>query len=509
MGIIEKQATRNAIYSYMGAGLGFITIVGLSHWLSAAENGVIRILISYAALFAQFANLGFTSVTIRIFPYFRDKDKGHHGFLFYAIIVSVIGFFLCWLIFMVLKPHLVQSNLEKSPLFVDYIFYLLPLILFTTFFNIFDSYLRATYNSVIGSLSKEVFQRILILILLVFYFFHISSQNDLPSQRPGTAAQSNDFPLFIFGYMVFTCLPTLILVAYIIKQKEWHVRPVKGFINKELRTEIIKVSIYSILTGSAGAIILNIDAVMVNQFLGEAKTGVYGIAFYFGSILLIPARAIYRITSSIVAEHFKKDELPAIHRLYNKSCNSQLMIGALLFIGIYTNIDNIMHLLPEEYAGGRNVILIISAGYLLEMATGINQVIIANSKHYKYDTYFTFILVGITVVANYIFIPLYGITGSAIATALSSLFVNSMRSGLLYYKYKMQPYDMNTLKLVIISVIAFLPGYFIPDMHSIFIDIPVRSAVVGTLFIALTYLWDAAPELNNKIRKNLHHIGIK
>src|ERR1700741_2575829 len=140
MGIVEKQATKNAIYSYLGAGLGFITVMGLSR-MTTAENGVVRILISYAALFAQFANLGFTSVTIRFFPYFRNKDKGHHGFLFYALFVSLIGFLICWLIFLFLQPHLIESNRAKSPLFVSYMFYLMPLTFFTVFFNIFDSYL--------------------------------------------------------------------------------------------------------------------------------------------------------------------------------------------------------------------------------------------------------------------------------------------------------------------------------------------------------------------------------
>jgi hypothetical protein len=37
--------------------------------------------------------------------------------------------------------------------------------------------------------------------------------------------------------IAFTCFPTLILLAYIIKQKEWHVKPVKGFMTKELRNE--------------------------------------------------------------------------------------------------------------------------------------------------------------------------------------------------------------------------------------------------------------------------------
>ncbi|MBA3971208.1 MAG: oligosaccharide flippase family protein, partial [Bacteroidetes bacterium] len=118
MGIIEKQATRSAIFSYLGAGLGFITIMWLSHLLTPAENGVRGLLLSYATLFAQFANLGFTSITNRFFPYFRNKDKGHHGFLFYAMIVSLLGFIICYIIFLFLKPQLIENNQAKSPLFI-------------------------------------------------------------------------------------------------------------------------------------------------------------------------------------------------------------------------------------------------------------------------------------------------------------------------------------------------------------------------------------------------------
>jgi O-antigen/teichoic acid export membrane protein len=155
MGIIEKQATKNAIFSYLGAGLGFITTMWVANFLSTAENGARLLLISYSTLFAQFANLGFTSVTNRFFPYFRNKEKGHHGFLFYAILISSIGFLLCWLIFIFIRPTLIESNLTKSPLFNTVLLYLMPLTLFSVFFNIFDSYLRACYNSVIGSFSKD------------------------------------------------------------------------------------------------------------------------------------------------------------------------------------------------------------------------------------------------------------------------------------------------------------------------------------------------------------------
>lgn len=486
MGIIEKQATKNVISSYLGAGLGFITVLWMSHLLRPEENGLVRILISYAAIFSQFANLGFTATTIRFFPYFRNKDKGHHGFLFYALIVTLIGFILCWLAYLFLKPQLIASNQEKSKLFVDYIFYLMPLTLFTVFFNILDSYLRASYNSVVGSLTKEVIQRILIIGTLLLYFLKVI-----------------DFPLFMLGYIAFTCLPTLMLVFYIIKQKEWHVKPVRGFLSKELRTQMMRISFYSILTGGAVAIIANIDAIMVNQLLGEKFTGIYGIAFYFGAIIVIPARSLYRITSSIIAENFKTNNLPEINKLYIQSCNTQLAIGVLLYVGIFTNIDNIMHLLPAEYALGKNVILIIGAGYLVEMATGVNQVIIANSKHYRFDTYFVFILVGTTILTNLIFIPKYGIAGAAFATAITITFGNILRYILLLTKYDMQPYNTNSIKIIFIATLAFVLGYTIPYVGNLYLDIVIRSSSVGLLFTILLLKMEATPEINNKIRKNL------
>ena len=492
MGIIEKQATRNAINSYLGAGLGFFTVLWLSHSLTTDENGLIRILVSISALLAQVSSLGFSAVTIRLFPYFRNKEKGHHGFLFYAIIISLIGFLLCWLGFYFFKSKIIESNSEKSKLFVDYLFYLMPLSFFTLFFTVFDTYLRACYSSVIGSFTKDFLQRVIILAVLGLYFFQLIS-----------------FPLFILGYIIATCFPTVLLLIYIIKLKEWHVKPVKGFMTRALANEIIRLSTFSLFAGFSGAIIMNIDTVMVNQMLGLSETGVYGIAFFFGSIMLIPARSINRITSSIVAECMKINDLKEIKRLYNKTCNTGIAVGNILFIGICININNIMHILPPEYASGKNVILFIGAGYIAEMSTGINQVILANSKYYYYDGLFVLFIVGVTILSNYLLIPLYGITGSAIATAITITLANILRWGFLLYVFKMQPYDFNSAKLIFISVAVFIIGYFIPVFSNFVVDIAVRSLLTGGLFALLILKTEAAPDINGKIRKNLKRFSIK
>lgn len=489
MGIIEKQATRTVIYSYLGAVLGFFTVMWFSRTLTTDENGLVRLLVSTATLLAQIASLGFSAVTTRLFPYFRNHEKGHHGFLFYAIIVSTIGFILCWIGFYFFKPLIIESNSEKSKLFVDYLFYLMPLSFFLLFFGVFDTYLRACYSSVIGSVTKDFIQRVIILGILALYYFQFIS-----------------FSLFILGYIMAVCLPTVVLWLYIVKLKEWHVKPVRGFMTKELANQMVRISLFSLFAGFSGAIVLNIDSIMVNQMLGLSETGIYTIAFFFGSMMLIPMRSINRITSSIVAEAMKDGNMAEIHKLYKQTCNTGMAIAFVLFVGICINIDNIMQLLPQEYASGKSVILFISAGYITEMATGINSVILTNSRYYYYDAYFIVIIVLTTILSNYFLIPIYGITGSAVATALTVTVGNFIRWLFLFVKLGMQPYDFNSIKLAGITIIMATVGYFTPKCDNFIIDIVVRSSVAGVSFIILILKTEASPDINSKIRKNLNYI---
>jgi O-antigen/teichoic acid export membrane protein len=155
------------------------------------------------------------------------------------------------------------------------------------------------------------------------------------------------------------------------------------------------------------------------------------------------------------------------------------------------------------------VILYISAGYTIEMATGINQVIIGNSKFYRYDALFVLAMVVVIIISNYILIPIYGITGSAIATAITGAVGNLLRYLLLYKKYNMQPYTINSVKLIFIGVVSFLSGYLIPYLNNLYLDIFVRSSITSLIFLLLLLKMEAAPELNQKIRKNLLHLQKK
>ena len=81
MGIVQKASIKLTVVLYLGAALGYLNrILLFTHFLSADQVGLAGILINAAALYAQFATLGIPSISNKFFPFFHNKEKGHHGF---------------------------------------------------------------------------------------------------------------------------------------------------------------------------------------------------------------------------------------------------------------------------------------------------------------------------------------------------------------------------------------------------------------------------------------------
>ena len=219
MGIIRKQSISGTIYSYIGVILGFIiTAVLYTRVLSTEEVGLLRVMVSWSTLFAQFASMGFTAVAVKLFPKFRDKAKKHHGFLGLALMVSITGFIIAAVVYILFRPYILHDAEGKSDLFVTYFYYVIPLIFFTLLFNVFDTYYRVLYNAVKGILVKEVVQRLAILLILIGYYFGLY-----------------DFHTTVILYILAMISPSIWLFVSLIRSKQLFLKPDLKFIDRDLK----------------------------------------------------------------------------------------------------------------------------------------------------------------------------------------------------------------------------------------------------------------------------------
>ena len=292
MGIIFKQSLKGAAYSYTGTALGFlITGLLLPNFFSTTEVGLLRVLISYGILFAQFANLGLSSVTVKVFPFFRDQENKHSGFLGFTLLIGLFGVIISTALFFGLKPLLLENAQDKSELFVTYANYVLPLILFTLLFNLFDTYYRVLYNAVKGIFYKEVVQRVLILLVVLAYYFKFI-----------------DFHSTVIFYVLANILPTVFILGVILRDKLFFIIPSATLFKKKFLKEFFSVAIFGFMNSFSGVLALNIDIIMISTFVGLSATGIYSITFFFGALIVSVVSVLLTIFLGDEDDHKKKQK---------------------------------------------------------------------------------------------------------------------------------------------------------------------------------------------------------
>jgi O-antigen/teichoic acid export membrane protein len=483
MGVIKKQSIVGSIYSYLGVLIGFVnTVLIMPKLMTTDEIGLVNILVAVSAVYAQFSNLGFTNVTARLFSYFRDAESKHHGFVFISVVVGLVGFTLAMISFFVLKPYIIASNEADSPLLVEYIYFLIPLIFFRMFFLIFDTYNKMLYDATTGTFLSDFAYRFGNLLLLGAYFVHWIN-----------------FQQYVTGYVVALSFPAVYLLILLISRKQFSLKPELSFISPSLKKEMVSMGFYGIIGGLSGVAVMSIDKIMINEYFNLSLTGIYSVSFMFGSIILVPNRAISKISSTVIADAWKENDHKTINDIFYKSSITQFIAGCFLCVLLIANFDNIFKILPPAYSDGKWVIVFISAANLVAVSTGVSLQILATSHKYKIYTLFMALLIVLSVISNMVCIPLMGMTGAAVATLFSMGLYSLIR--VIYMKRVMNlyPYRRAHLTTLLVSVVAVLAGMIIPFILNPYVDAVIRSVVAGLVFVVLIYLLKVSADVNHTI----------
>ena len=486
MGIIVKQSLSNLIISYAGIALGFIlTILLYPHILSPDEYGLTRVLFSASFISTQFAHLGFQNLVIRYFPVFKRAAPQNHGFLFWALTIPVIGFLIFAGVYFAADSTIIAYYAEQSPLFVDYYLWVLPLTLFILYFEILNNYLRSLRDSVTGSFAMEIIQRLITISLLGVYFFGWIT-----------------FHLFIMLFVLSYMINPLIVAIQIARKGEWKLRPNMKLMRRPLLKGMANYGLFSMLGGLTTVIVWNVDILMLGSLAGLDQTAIYAIAFYMASVIAIPQRSINKIVSPLLADFIKNKEWDEVGSIYTKSSLNQLIPGIFIFGLIWINLDVVYQMMPDFYAAGRWVVFIVGIGKIIEMITGANGLILINSKHYRVSFYTNLILIAVTIGANYIMIPLYGIEGAALASVLAILVYNGTKYTWVLVKMGLQPFTKKTVVVTVLGTAALSITQLFTFFDYYLTEAVVNSLIFVTLFGGPVIYFSISEDLNIML-KNL------
>jgi O-antigen/teichoic acid export membrane protein len=440
MGIVQRDGFKLTVISYVGAAIGYFNkIILFPNFLSPDQVGLANILISLALIYAQISSLGTSYITLKFFPFFRNYGEKHNGFLFIGLLITIIGFVLFTVVFLIFKQPVIDYYDVKSKLLSDYYNYLIPLALATTFFNFFDSYLRSLYRTILSTLSFEIFLRLFITVSITFF-----------------ALKLINFHQFVIVYILANCLPTLVIFVYIIYIKEFHLRYRISRTLKRLYKIIFVYGLFSFINNLSYLLINTIDVLLVAAMLGLGPAGIYTTVAFLTSIMQIPNRSMGKVTAPLISDCWKTRNMVLMEDIYKKVSSVNLIIGSAILIVMWVNIDFLFTLMPKAYASGKYVFLILSLGKLFDIYTGLNGLILVTSKKYRFDLIFTFILICSTIYFNYLLIPIYGMIGAAIASLMTLFLYNILRLFFVLFVFKIHPFQIRPMFSILFGVIAIL-----------------------------------------------------
>jgi O-antigen/teichoic acid export membrane protein len=222
---------------------------------------------------------------------------------------------------------------------------------------------------------------------------------------------------------------------------------------------------------------------------------------YLISAIQVPYKSLLRTSSPLIPVYWKEKKLTEMNALYKQVSSISLIISLFLFSLIWINRFELFSLLKPEYMAGIQVFLFLMIGRILDMYLGLNGIIFVTSKKYKYEIIFTLIMIGLVYGLNLLLIPMYGMTGAAISTAIALIAYNLGRVLFVYFAYKMHPFEINQLK-VIALFFGLIIGteYFVPIIENFFLSVGLKTIVFSLLFLAPIYKLDWNTDIKKYIQ---------
>ncbi|MDX5427987.1 MAG: oligosaccharide flippase family protein [Bacteroidota bacterium] len=487
MGVVKRQAIKSSIASYLGVGIAYITLLILyPKYLDEEEIGLVRVLTDAGVFFGALAGFALPAVMNRYFPIFRQR--GHFGLVKgLAFVWPILGYLLFLAIFLVFKDPILSVFEERSPQILEYYPVGLGIGFFLLFFNSFTSLSRIYRRIVIPNALREVGLRLMTLVLLLFLI-----------------DQTIDFDQFITLTPWLYALAALLTIGYtlFLSRKD----PVAfnfSAMGSGFWKDLFTYSGTMVLLSMSARLMGTIDSFMISSMLGLGKAGIYGIAFYIGLIIELPKRSVSQISGPFISDAWALNDLDSLKRIYKETALNQFVVGGLIFSCVWVNIDSLFELVPngEIYSEGKYVVLFIALAKLFDMAMGVNFEIITNSRYYRFNVYSIVILIFFLVFLNYLFIPMFGISGAALASLLSLLIFNLLVAGFLYLRIGALPFSkpwfLHAGMVLVVSIALYMTDLGFDPI----IAIILKSTIIGLIYlISIRYL-GISPSLNEVLGK--------
>jgi O-antigen/teichoic acid export membrane protein len=490
MGIVFRQSVKTTIVVFLGAFLGAILILLTTKFVVDKQQfGFTRNLITQAALTAQILVFGFNSTMAVYVHNYADDIRKRNLIVSVALAVPMLLFLIALVPYFVFKDFIVHHYQPNDIPYIKQFYGLLPVSVFFFLAQVILEQFLATQRLVaFSAFIREVILRLLNIGVVVLY-----------------AAGIFSFHQLVYGIVFIYLVPVAVFSYLSFKEKKLRFAFDVNLLSKEEYTDIFKFTIFHFLLVLSILLNSSLDAICLPLYdkNGLASLAPYAIAGYLISIVQIPNKAMVQPTMNVIAQAYAREDMPHVRQLFTRSSINILIATCFIIAVLCSNIKNMTQVIGNHYDEIGVIFFILLIGKFVDIATGLNDVLLSITKHYKFNFYNAFALVFVLSILLRVLIPKYGIYGAAWSATIVTILSNVTKYIYILAKLKMQPLTANSFLVIVATVPAIAVGYYFPYLFTAFrhvyfysfFDAIIRSVLVFVVYLSMLLWLKPSPDL--------------
>jgi O-antigen/teichoic acid export membrane protein len=442
-----KKVVKGAGIFFIGTVLSrfitYFTRVFIARYYGPTDYGLFSLGLAVIGFAGAFSVLGLPTGITRYISYYKSKDQETHvkGILVFSLFATgLVSCIVGGVIFIVSPPLAVI--IFHNPEFTDVLRVFAISIPFSTMFSVLTSSFEGFQDIRYRVYTERIILNILKLVFIVFL-------GVLGYGVLGIA----------FAYTLATVF-TFLIAFYFLETKIFSLRSKIQSIY--IKKEMLFFSLPLMLAGFMSTIMTRIDTVLLGYFRSAGEVGIYNAAVPTAQILGIVTSSIAVLFLPVITELYARDQKESLEVVYKTVTKWAFYLNLPVFLIIVFFSRRVMNLMfGSEYIAGYLALSILATGFFMGTVSFAPHYLLTMSKNTRIIFIISLVATLINVVLNFTLIPIYGVLGAAVATAMTYLVNSSLLLTYTWHNMRISPFSSALVKSIPAGLVTMVAVYFI------------------------------------------------
>jgi len=378
-------------------GLGYFSTFYFAHYLGAAILGSYFLFLAYYGIFDLIGDGGFGGAAVKRISEGTEQNEYFTAFCLLRVVLLIISVIL----FILISPYL--TGLQENGL----LYWLIIALLAGTAASITGINLYGTAQVGIMQVSNLIntIVKNLVQILAVFIGFSLGG--------------------LIAGFIAGT------LAAIVINLK--FIRLSLSHCNRSHFIGLLSFSIWTFLSSGGTLVFSYADTILIGLFMTESDVGIYRVAFQLTSVASFIVLAFHTVLFPRISKWHSEKKISLIEYSMTKAFTYSLFLAIPITAGgIILSEKLLYYLYGASFIAGAPILTILLFVQIANIFMFLLTMCLNAIDKPRTSFYITIVSAVLNIILNILLIPLFGISGAAIA----SLVTMSMNAVLAYWLLK-------------------------------------------------------------------------